>query len=118
MLELGCAAHSELLSVVPLIRTLSASGLEVVFDLSRDLWSIWTPVLDVVTIYKAQSGPGAPQQESWLAKLLTLCRHSSLCPGDQSVSLGWGEGVKQERVRIKGQPAPRNVEKGARPPGA
>lgn len=118
MLELGCAAHSELLSVVPLIRALSASGLEVVFDLSRDLWSIWTPVLDVVTIYKAQSGPGAPQQESWLAKLLTLYRHSSLCPGDQSVSLGWGEGVKQERIRIKGQPAPRNAEKGARPPGA
>ena len=30
MLELGCVAHSELLSVVPLIRALSASGLDVV----------------------------------------------------------------------------------------
>lgn len=74
-------------------------------------------MLGVVTIYKAQSGPGALQQESWLAKLLALCRHSSLCPGDHSVSLGWGEGVKQERVRIEGQPAPQSVEKGARPPG-
>ena len=74
-------------------------------------------MLGVVTIYKAQFGPGAPQLESWLAKLLALCRHSSLCPGDQSVSLGWGEGVKQERVRIIGPPAPWSLEKGARPPG-
>lgn len=74
-------------------------------------------MLGVVTIYKAQSGPGALQQEFWLAKLLALCRHSSLCPGDHSVSLDWGEGAKQERVRIKGQPGPRSAEKGARPPG-
>ena len=38
VLELGCVAHSELLSVVPLIRELSALGLEVV------IWLVQRPL--------------------------------------------------------------------------
>lgn len=75
--------------------------------MSRGLWSIWTLVLGMVAVYKVQSGPGAPQQDSWLAEVLALCSHDILCPGHgiSVLLVPLGRGIQQEKGREQG-PAP------------